>query len=247
MEKTKIAITIGILCFALVYAIFVQAKTVDMATNTIGTSPSDNGGLIDQVLQWQDNNSRLYKSLEKSENELETIRTMAISDDDSATEWEEELKQNNKLLGLTEVKGSGVIITLDDNREIKKEEALNINKYLVHAEDLLCIVNELFNAEADAISINDQRIVSTTSIYCDGNIVRINGKMVGVPITIKAIGHPEAMYYALMRPEGYLEYKGYIRTMVEDGTKATIEKAEEITIPKYEGIYTTEYILRGDK
>lgn len=242
MAGIEVAVTLGILCFILVFAIFTQVKTIENATNEIGYAITDNTRLKDEALLWQENNKKLYKELEKLEKKLETIRTSAISNDEGAIALEEELKVNNKLLGLTEVKGGGVVITLDDNREVNSDEVLNINQYLVHAEDLLSIVNELFNAGADAISINGQRIVSTTSIYCDGNIVRINGKMVGVPITIKAIGQPERIYYALIRPEGYLQYKGYLRTMLEDGTKATIEKKEDITIPKYDGIYSTEYI-----
>lgn len=242
-KEIEISVTLGLVCFILFFAIMIQIKTIGNATNEIGSLISDNTGLKDEVLTWQSNNQKVYKSLEKLEKELEVIRADAIAKDSGAQELEEELKENNKLLGLTDVKGDGVVITLDDNRDVNKDEVLNINQYIVHAEDLLAIVNELFNAGADAVSINGQRIVHTTSIYCDGNIVRINGKMVGVPITISAIGYQERLYYALIRPEGYLEYKGYLRTMMEEGTKATIQKKSDITIPKYDGIYSYEYIL----
>lgn len=243
-KKMEISITLGLVCFILTFAIMIQIKTIDKGTGNIGSRIDDNSGLRDEVLVWQENNRKIYKQLEKSEQELEQIRKDAISKDEGAIKIEQELNDNKKLLGLTEVKGDGVVITLDDNRDVKAEEVININTFLVHAEDLLVITNELFNAGADAVSINEQRIVSTTSIYCDGNIVRVNGKMVGVPITIKAIGHPERLYYALIRPEGNLEYKGYIRTMVEDGTKATVEKKEDIVIPKFDGIYSYEYIKK---
>ena len=75
---------------------------------------------------------------------------------------------------------------------------------------------------------------------CDGNIVRINGKMVGVPIIIKAIGYPEAMDPALSRPGGYLQL------MADEGVVVSVERNENITIPKYEGIYSHEYLTRGD-
>ena len=243
-KKIEISITLGMICFILVLAIFVQIKTISSATLDIGSLVKDNSGLRDEVLIWQDNNKKIYKELEKTENMLEQIRTSAVTAEEGSTTLEEELKENNKILGLTEVKGDGLVITLDDNRDVNSDEVLNISQYIVHAEDLLAIVNELFNAGADAVSINGQRVVATTSIYCDGNIVRINGKMVGVPITIKAIGQQERMYYALIRPEGYLEYKGYLRTMIEDGTKATIEKKYDIVIPKYDGVYSYEYIKK---
>ena len=118
---------------------------------------------------------------------------------------------------------------------------MNISGYLVHEEDLLYIVNELFNSGADAVSINNQRIVSTTSIICDGNIIRINGEMVGVPITIKAVGSPERMEGALNRPGGYLQ------KMAGDGVEVYTQRVEDVTIPKYEGVYSYEYLTRGDE
>ena len=243
-KRMEISITLGLVCFILTLAIMIQIKTISKGTGNIGSRINDNSGLRDEVLVWQENNRKIYKDLEKSEQELEKIRKDAISKDDGAIKIEQELNENKKLLGLTEVKGDGVVITLDDNREVKADEVLNINKFLVHAEDLLAIINELFNAGADAISINGQRVVSTTSVYCDGNVVRVNGKMIGVPITINAIGYQERLYYALIRPEGYLENKGYIRTMAEDGTKATVDKKENIIIPKFDGIYSYEYIKK---
>ena len=53
------------------------------------------------------------------------------------------------------------------------------NSTIVHAEDLISIVNELKNAGAEAISINDQRIVSNTVIECIGAVIKINGQRVG--------------------------------------------------------------------
>ena len=141
-------------------------------------------------------------------------------------------------MGLTQVSGKGFIITLEENKEVNPNEVLNISGYLVHEEDLLYIVNELFNSGADAVSINEQRIVNTSSILCDGNILRINGKMVGTPIVIKAIGYPERFEGALNRPGGYLQL------MADDGIKITTSRSDNITIPKYEGVFSYEYLSR---
>ena len=61
-----------------------------------------------------------------------------------------------------------------------------------------------------------------------------------MPITIKAIGYSKRMEYALTRPGGYLQ------KMADDGVKVTVQSSEEITIPKYEGVYNYEYLTRGD-
>ena len=224
----------------LTIAICVQISTIDDATKTVGTTLRDNNGLRDELLSVQGKYESLYKELEEREKTLEETRQAASNNNESDSQNEEEIKNNQKLLGLTDISGQGLIIRLDENREVNSNEVLNINGYLVHEEDLLYIVNELFNAGADAVSINDQRIVSTTSILCDGNIIRVNGEMIGVPITIKAIGYPERLDGALTRPGGYLE------VMANDGVIVTVERSENIIISKYNGVYAYEYLTRGD-
>ena len=168
----------------LVIAICVQIKTIEASTANVGTALRDNSGLRDELLSIQGKYESLYQELENKEKLLEETRQNAANSNESDTKNEEEIKNNQKLLGLTDISGQGLIITLDESSDVNTEEVLDISTYLVHEEDLLYIINELFNCGADAVSINDERIVSTTSILCDGNIIRINGKMIGVPITI---------------------------------------------------------------
>lgn len=236
--KNKVAIVLGTVCCALTVGIFIQIKSVDSITEKKGISISDNSELIDEVFRQRQAYKDTYRKLEETELKLEQIRTQVAESNGIDSSIEEQIKKNNKLLGMTEVKGSGVIIKLDDNREVDLDEVIvNPSSLLVHEGDLIQIVNELFNAGADAISINGKRIVTTTAILCDGNVIRINDEIVGVPIEIKAIGSPES-FYALNRPQGYLSM------MRRDGVIVNIEKRDEIVIPKYEGIYQYEYIKR---
>lgn len=221
-------------------AICIQIKTISAATKSVGTTIKDNSGLRDELLNVQGRYESLQNELENKTKKLEQARQTAANKSEGDSKNEEEIKKNQKLLGLTDVSGQGLIINLDENRDIDSSKVVNISGYLVHEEDLLYIVNELFNAGADAVSINDQRVVNTTPILCDGNIIRINGKMVGIPLTIKAIGYPERMDYALTRPGGYLEI------MSNDGIKVSVEKSENINIPKFDGIYSYDYLSRGD-
>ena len=235
--KNKIAIVLGLVCLALVYGICIQIKTVDSITEKEGIKINDNYDLRDEVLRRRQEYKDAYKALEIAETKLEKIREQATRGNESDITIENQIKNNNKLLGLTEVKGAGIIIRLDDNRELNTEEYIgDVSSLLVHEGDLLQIVNELFNVDADAISINGKRIVSTSSIVCDGNIIRINDEMISVPITIKAIGYPAALDYALNRPQGYLDI------MERDGVIVSTERSDNIVIPKYEGVFQYNYI-----
>lgn len=236
MEKNKIALILGIVCFILTIAICIQVKTIEDAEKEVGKTTAGNDGLRDEVLKLREKYNNTYKELERAELELEQTRIQAVSNNAGDVEKEEQIKEINEILGKTEIKGQGVIIKLDDNRELNADDALNLSDSLVHYDDLIKIINELFNAGADAISINGQRIVSITGIMCDGNIIRVNGEMIGVPITIKAIGFPERLKYQLIRNGGY------INLMQQDKVVVDIEQSENITIPKFEGIYSYTYI-----
>lgn len=239
MKKQHIALILGLVCFVLVISIVVQMKTVKSMQKTVGTTLSKNTELIDEVLESQEEYNMLRAELEKAEAKLEIIRTQAVSGSEEDTDFEKELKENNSFLGLTEIKGEGIIIKLDDNRNIEGDE-LNASQYLVHEEDLLHVINELYNAGAEAIAINENRVVSTTSVLCDGNIIRVNGKIITVPITIKAICS-KSIYNTLIRPQGYLQL------MANEGVVVNIESSDEIIIPKYEGVYSSSHLTRGEE
>lgn len=239
MKNNKVAIILGVVCCVLVISIFAQMKTVNEMENSVGTTLSANSELIDEVLSEQEEYDKLYKQLEKAEEELERIRTEATAGNQEDLAAETELKENNMLLGLTEVKGQGIIIKLDDNRNVEGDE-LNISQYLVHEEDLLHVINELFNAGAEAISINEHRVINTTAVRCDGNIIRVNGQIITVPITIKAICS-KAILNTLIRPGGYIQW------MEDAGVIVEIDSSDEIVIPKYNGVYTDVHLVRGEE
>lgn len=239
IKNKKVAISLGVVCLLLVIAIFTQMKTVNNMENSVGTTLSSNSELIDEVLSEQEKYNRLYEQLEKAEKSLEKIRTEATAGNQEATEAEKEIKENNMLLGLTEVKGEGIIIKFDDDRNVESDE-VNLSRYLVHEEDLLQVVNELFNAGAEAVSINEHRITNTTAIRCDGNIIRVNGQVITVPITIKAICS-KAIYNTLIRPGGYLQL------MADEGVIVEPQTSDNIVIPKYNGVYSNAHLIRGDE
>ena len=157
----------------------------------------------------------------------------ATENNSELEEAKNQINDGNKIIGLTEVNGSGVVITVADS-DIDPNTVINPNDLLVHDIDILKIVNELKNAGAEAISINDQRVILTTSIICGGNIININGERIGSPFEIKAIGSPEALAN-LSRPGGYLSI------LKESGIKVSLKKSNNITIPKYSGVLNFKY------
>lgn len=236
MNKKQIGIILGIVCLLLTTAIIVQIKTIKHSgVETNATFSEDS--LRDEVLRWKEKSDNASEELSKAEKELEKQRTKATQNDETSKSNEEEIKVSNAVLGLSDVTGEGVEITLQDNQDVTTETATNdISYYVVHDIDILSVVNELKNAGAEAISINGERIINTTSITCAGNVAQINGEKVGAPFIIRAIGKSETLYEALNRPGGYIEL------LNDSGIVSNIKKSNNITIQKYKGAINFKYM-----
>lgn len=106
----------------------------------------------------------------------------------------EDLKIN---YGLEKVHGPGLVISIDDNRKDEYIDSFDRMQSTTHNLDLMLVAKDLKNAGAEAISINDKRIIGTTAITCEGPVIMINGQYIVPPFIIKAIGDSEALSYAL--------------------------------------------------
>lgn len=167
MRKKQIAITLGLMCFALALTISMQIKTVKNSNSTISQSLKENG-LRDEVLKWKERYDHTYAELTASTKQLEEIRKQATQDDEKATAKQQEIMQNNMLLGMTQVTGPGFEITLTDNVSGLTQdgkEVIDLSSQVVHREDLLEVINALNNAGAEAISINRTKSSTNYSYY----------------------------------------------------------------------------------
>ena len=185
MNKKVISIVLGIMCYALTFGICVQVRTVKNSNSTVSQNYEENN-LRAEVLKYKERYENKYRELEKAEDQLEKERQSSTQNNEELERREEEIKKGNKMIGLSEVTGPGVIVTLSDSKQ-ETNSVLNPSSLLVHDADVLSVINELKNAGAEAISINEQRLVPTSSISCGGNIIDINGEKVGAPFEIKAI------------------------------------------------------------
>jgi len=238
MNKKEVSIVLGVMCALLVFGIFVQMKTIEDTTTVISQTIEDNE-LRDEVLKAKQKYEELYEKYEVQSKEIEEIRKKATESDSSLAEREQKVNENNKLLGETDIKGNGITIVLSDNKKILNEASgigTDVSEYVLHYIDLIQVVNALKNAGAEAISINGQRIVSTTAIVCIGNVISINGEKIANPFEIKAIGDQEKLY------GGVTMLGGYVEILQKYGLVQSIEKQENIEIPKYIGTYSMEYM-----
>ncbi len=238
MRKKQIAITLGVMCFALTLAIAIQLRTVQNSNLAISQSLAQDR-LRDEVLKWKEKYDNTYIELTNSTKTLEEIRKQATQDDVTAKAKQEEITKNNLLIGMVEVTGPGIEITLTDNNTgltAEGKELLDLSSQIVHREDLLEVINALNNAGAEAISINGQRVVQTTAITCEGNVIKMNGQRISSPFVIKAIGSQGILSGSLTMAGGYLYW------MEQNGVKVELKQIDKITVEKYNGVINYKYV-----
>jgi uncharacterized protein YlxW (UPF0749 family) len=147
---------------------------------------------------------------------------------------ETELMKARVLAGLIDVTGSGVTVRMDDsNRQAKPGE--DPGAFIIHDDDILNVLNELFAAGAEAIAINGERVVANTEVRCVGPTISINNTRIAPPIEIAAIGDSQTLENALKMRGGVVE------TLSFWGIEVSVKKEALLVIPAYKGPLNYKY------
>lgn len=231
MKKGKITvvITIAIACFALTTVMFMQFKIVN-ETDITSIETMKEEELRAELANWK----QLYKEADEQylerKQRLDEYKETQQSTEESTKLIEKELNQIDMYLGKTEVQGEGITITIKD---INDDEEIPP----ISAEDLLVIVDYLKLAGAEAISINEQRIVNMSDIvYVNNSIIYVNQQRILAPYVIKAIGDSVSLESTLLGNGGYVE------TLKNIGFNITIERDNRVKIPQYSKEIAHKYI-----
>ena len=225
MKKGKITvvITIAIACFALATIMCMQFKIVK-ETDITSIEIMKEEELRQELANWKQLYKEAQEQYQSKIEKLNEYRQQQQSTEESSKIVEKELQQTNMYLGKTKVKGDGITIKIKD---IDKNNTENEGINSITSEDLLIIVDYLKLAGAEAISINEERIINMSEIVdISDSIIFVNQQRILAPYVIKAIGDSTKLESTLLGNGGYIEL---LKTI---GFDITIEKGEVI-IPKY--------------
>jgi len=153
-----------------------------------------------------------------------------------------ELDRQQLLAGLAPVQGPGVIVTLDDSN-LQIPSGADPNDFIIHEYDLRDTVNLLWTAGSEAIAINDERLVSNSSIYCVGSTVMVNNTRLSPPYVIRAIGNPRLQQDHLYNPT-------YLKNLKEKkrlyGLRFDVQDSATLSLPAYSGGFLIQHARPGD-
>ena len=224
-DKKIMIATISIMSFIFACVIFMQFKVVN-ETDIAQIETMRKDELEKAIADWKEKYEIAYKKLVDTNSKINEYEEKMQSSTETKDLVNKELSEVKKNFGLTEVDGEGIIITLIDT---------DVASY--DAEDILELVNELREAGAEAISINDERIVNTSDIiHISSTIIKVNSKNISSPYVIKAIGDKTYLKSALTIKNGYIDVKE------KNDYKIKIEEKNNIKINKYSKLVNLKYI-----
>lgn len=247
MSKTKIvmSITIGIACFSLMLVMFMQFKVVKQ-TDITSIETMREEDLRTELADWKEKYTELTERYNDVMSKITEYQTEKESDEKTAELLQSELNQLNLALGTTDIQGEGITIILEDRKDTELSDGTIVSQITDY--DLLIVVRELFAAGAEAISINDNRIVAMTDIFLrESNgisIMQIDSQRITSPYVIKAIGNRSYLESAANSKDGKLKQLQDAGHGVEVQTSSS---NKPIIINAYTGTIDSKYMQDKEK
>ena len=145
--------------------------------------------------------------------------------------------------GFTPVSGPAVTITLTDApEELIKSTQRDTNELVVHQQDIQAVVNAMWRGGAEAVTIQGQRVISTTGIKCSGNTVQLQGVPYSPPYVITGVGD-QLQILNEIQSDSYLDlYRQAVADPeIQVGMQTQLE--DFVTAPAYEGLVNLSYAV----
>ncbi|SFL58872.1 DUF881 domain-containing protein [Salibacterium qingdaonense] len=187
------------------------------------TNDREEDRLRESVLEEQEKNKKLSEEWRNLQQQVREMEESLAESETSSFNLVEELKKMRMLTGEVPVKGEGISVTLNDYQYAPDDE--NPNRFLVHERHIQQVMDELFLAGAEAVSVNGYRVTENTYIQCRGPVITIDSHTSSAPFVIEAIGESGQL-------EAALEMNGGVKDrLVNENVEVGIQKKDLVTMP----------------
>lgn len=197
----KNALAWGIVALALGIMVSVQYRDVVLGGAAFWSSLPDVNSVETKLTAVSAYNRSLRLQMDQLSKKMAELRAKTIARGGDIAVIERKIHAMNVLLGTLPLTGPGIQVTISDKQMTGKQS----EAFLTHDWDLRSVINELFDAGADAVAVNNARITLQTGVFCIGPVVRIGSERLGSPFVIKAIGPAHVLATALNIPGGVLD------------------------------------------
>jgi uncharacterized protein YlxW (UPF0749 family) len=222
---------------------FVGAAQWNSAVTREAFTSSAQQVLAAQVLELEQEQGELRGEIAAAEAEVQRFQEESTTSSAALAQLNERLAAARVAGGLAAVRGPGAIIEIaDSKREVPPGE--NPANFIVLVDDLRDIVAALWASGAEAVAINGERLVATSSIYPVGESVLVNTAFLSPPFRIEAIG-PQGLLDRFLLHEAF---RGRVGQRVEFfGLEFATAVSDELTLPAFIGNTRFRWAVPADE
>lgn len=207
VNRNQLVVALLLCVLGLGLAIQVRQTSEDSALR--GARQEDLVRILDEL---DDRTTRLGDEKQRLEGQRSELENSSDQAEEARKQTEERERQLGVLAGTVAAEGPGIHFEIGD-----PEGA-------VEADKLLDAIQELRAAGAEAIEVNDVRVVADTYFSDVDDRVRVDGRKVTAPYRFDVIGKPQDLEPALNIPGGV------VQTLQKEQATVTIEQSQKITV-----------------
>ncbi|MFC7456975.1 DUF881 domain-containing protein [Brachybacterium sp. GCM10030267] len=200
-----------------------------------GSSLRDESGDVAGVLQ--ERGRTIEELTEDAEAKRAEIEELTQEGGNAAAD--ERTTEVSDAVGLSEVSGPALRITLTDapNSALGSVPDVEPDDLVVHQQDMESYINALWAGGAEAMMLQDQRVINGSAFRCAGNTLLLEGRVYSPPFVITVIGPTEEMLAALDESQGVSVYREWVDYV---GLGERIETLDSQTLPAFSGSLTLD-------
>jgi uncharacterized protein YlxW (UPF0749 family) len=242
-ESGGVALTVGrtgvvLAVVAFTLGLFIAAQLQSTQIQLVPSADAKAETAAITIKRLEQEQADLKKLIGETRARLAREQQLQASQRSALSQMNVELEREKLLAGLAPLKGRGVRIVLDDSATTKIPAKDDASLYIIHEYQLRDVVNLLWLSGAEAISINGERIVTSSSVYCVGSTILVNDTRLSPPYEILAIGDPTVLDSVLNDPGTLRSLRPRVKSY---GLVFSMTQPKEVKVPAYNGILTVRH------
>jgi uncharacterized protein YlxW (UPF0749 family) len=228
-------VSIALFISGIAVGVIMSAQWQPGAANASSTRPSSLASTIARLEQEQ---ADLKQQVTSLQSQFGSAQGEASTRKANLLQINRELDQARIASGAMPMHGPGVVARLDDSAAPFVPADEDPSNYIIHDYDLRDILNALWIAGAEAVSLNGERITSTTSLYCVGSTIVCNVTRLSPPYEIHAIGDPNTLADALHNSPQMAKFN--LRAEIYD-LPVKVDQRQDVQVPAHKDATVFKY------
>jgi uncharacterized protein YlxW (UPF0749 family) len=227
-------VTLGIALFTLGFLVTAQLRS---EAPRVRYTSQERPPLVETALGLQAQQDELKDRILQLRGQIQDLEAKQQGSAALVKQLNTDLDAARAAAGLIALQGTGVVFQLQDSAD-PVAPGTNDTDYTVSAADVRTLVEELWLAGAEAVSVNGERVTSATAILDIGGSVLANSAYLSPPYQISAIG-PTDLYDQLSQAQGF---RDFVRGRAEAfGIQVSYAVLPDVTVPAYAGTINLRY------